>query len=104
MVEENENNILYIIYYERDNELCCLNADKKEENKEILKENENNAKDLEIALNNLPDCFEEVSKNIKECVEKKIESERELTGCFTKKYYEAGFSDAVKLILNEVMQ
>lgn len=106
MLEINENEkekLLDKLYDARNIELWELTDEEKTENKEIIENNEINNKDLQTALNNLPDCFEEVSNNIKECVNKKIEGERELTGCYTKKYYEAGFSNAVKLILNEAM-
>ena len=86
------------LYDARNVELWALTDEEKIENKEI------NNKDLQIALSNLPNCFEEVCNNIKECVNKKIDGERELTGYYTKKYYEAGFSDAVKLIWNEAMR
>lgn len=91
------------LYDAKNIELWALTDEEKIENKEIIENNEINNKDLQIALSNLPDCFEQVSNNIKECVNKKIEGERELTGGYTKKYYQAGFSDAIKLILKEAM-
>ena len=107
MLEINENEkekLLDKLYDVRNLELWALTDEEKIENKEIIENNELNNKDLQTALNNLPNCLKEVSNNIKECVNKKIEGERELTGCYTKKYYEAGFSDAVKLILKEVIK
>lgn len=106
MLEINENEkdkILDKLYNARNVELWRLTEKEKDENKEIITNNEINNKDLQIALNNLPDCLKEVSDNIRECVNKKIEGERELTGCYTKKYYQAGFSDAVKLMLKEII-
>ncbi|MBR2587725.1 MAG: hypothetical protein IKD77_00780 [Bacilli bacterium] len=92
------------LYDARNVELWALTDEEKIENKEIIENNEINNKDLQIALSNLPNCFEEVCNNIKECVNKKIEGERELTGCYTKKYYEAGFYDAIRLILKEIIE
>lgn len=105
MLEINENEkLLDKLYDTRNIELWRLTEKEKNENKEIIANNEINNKDLQTALNSLPDCFREVSNNIKKCVNKKIEGERELTGCYTKKYYQAGFSDAIKLILKEAME
>ncbi len=104
MFEINEKEkLLDKLYAARNVELWRLTMEEKNENKEIIANNEINNKDLQTALNNLPDCLKEVSDNIKECVNKKIEGERELTGCYTKKYYQAGFSDAIKLILKEII-
>mgnify|MGYP004678215317 CR=1 FL=1 len=86
------------LYDARNVELWALTDEEKIENNEI------NNKDLQIALSNLPNCFEEVCNNIKECVNKRIEGERELTGCYTKKYYQAGFSDTIRLILKEIIE
>lgn len=91
------------MYNARNVELWRLSEEEKNENKEVIANNEINNKDLQIALNNVPDCLKEVSNNIRECINKKIDGERELTGCFTKKYYQAGFSDAVKLMLKEII-
>ena len=92
------------LYDARNVELWSLTDEEKIEHKEIIENNEINNKDLQIALSNLPNWFKEVCNNIKECVNKKIEGERELTGCYTKKYYEAGFSDAIRLILKEIIE
>lgn len=104
MFEINEKEkLLDKLYDARNVELWRLTEEEKNENKEIIANNEINNKDLQTALNNLPDCLKAVSNNIKECVNKKIEGERELTGCYTKKYYQTGFSDAIKLMLKEII-
>lgn len=102
-IAENEK-LLDKLYDARNVELWRLTEKERDDNKEIIANNEINNKDLQVALNNLPDCLKEVSNNIRECVNKKIERERELTGCYTKKYYQAGFSDAVRLILKESIE
>ena len=96
-----EESIIDTIFGERDLDLSKLSDAEKEENKEIFEEDEKNRKDLENALKNLPECLSEVSNNIKECVRRKIEGEREISGYYVKKYYKAGFSDAIQLIFND---
>lgn len=96
-----KENIIDIIFGERDEDLNKLTDAEKEENKDILEADEKNGKDLENALKNLPECLSEVSNSIKECLQRKMEGEREILGYYVQKYYKAGFSDAIHLIFND---
>ena len=55
---------------------------------------------LQIALNNLPDCFEEVSKQINKSVDEEVQAQKDILGYFCEKFYKIGFQDAISLIFD----
>lgn len=88
------------------NELFLNREDKIHELKEIEKEkaifinNKICSYNLQIALDNLPDCFEKVSKQINKSVDKKIQAQNEVLGYFCEKFYKIGFQDGISLIFD----
>lgn len=88
------------------NELFLNREDKihefeeKEKQKKIFINNKLCSENLQIALYNLPDCFEEVSRMINKAVDEKIQAQNEILGYFCEKFYKIGFQDGISLIFD----
>ena len=67
------DDILNQLFLERKNKIHDI-----EKQKQILANDREYSEKLEIALNNLPNCFEETSKRIRKSVEEKIQSQNEI--------------------------
>lgn len=91
------DDILDELFFEREDKIYDLEEIEKQ--KEIFTNDKQCNEKLQIALNNLPDCLEEVSKGIKESVAKKVQAQNEILAYFYEKFYKVGFCDGMSLIL-----
>lgn len=92
------DDILNELFFNRKNKIHEL--EEKESCKEIFINNKICNDNLQIALNNLPDCFEEVSKQINKSVDEKVQAQKDILGYFCEKFYKIGFQDAISLIFD----
>lgn len=78
------DDILNELFLKREDKIHKI--EEKEKQKEIFINNKRSSEDLEIALSNLPDCFEEVSRMINKAVDEKVQAQNEVLGYFCEKY------------------
>lgn len=91
------DDILNKLFWEREDKVKLL--EEKEKQNEIFTYDKKCDEDIQIALNNLPNCFEETSRRIKESVAEKIFSQEDIQTYFYEKFYKVGFCDGISLIL-----
>jgi hypothetical protein len=97
-----DNNVIKIIdklYENREDELYVLKEKEKIELEKLLLERKNKNEELEIAINNIPECFTETIYDLKNKIEEKLEIEHNIDGYYNEKAYKTGFSDAINLIM-----
>lgn len=97
-----EDDILNELFLEREDKIHELKENEKQ--KEIFINNKICSENLQIALDNLPDCFEEVSKQINKRVDEKVQAQNEILGYFCEKFYKIGFQDGISLIFGCLKQ
>lgn len=91
------DDVLNELFLERENKIHDI-EDIVEQKRIFINDRKCNEK-LKIALNNLPDCFEETRKEIQNRVEEKIQGQNEILAFFYEKFYKVGFCDGMKFIL-----
>lgn len=96
------DDILNELFLKREDKIHKI--EEKEKQKEIFINNKRSSEDLEIALSNLPDCFEEVSRMINKAVDEKVQAQNEVLGYFCEKFYKIGFQDSISLIFGCLKQ
>lgn len=84
------------IFEQREEELYSFTAEEKEKISKKSKDYHN----IYIAINNIPDAFIETIEGIKTSIETYLETLNDVQGFENEKFYQAGFSDAINLILN----
>lgn len=94
------DDILNELFLEREDKIHDM--ENIEEQEKIFENDRKCNEKLRIALENLPECFEETSKEIKKCVEEKVKSQNEILAFLYEKFYKVGFGDGISLILESL--
>lgn len=88
------------IYKIREDEIESVTESDKKQLLELMNKRKEKNKQLEIAIDNLPDiCFEKTVDNLKKKIEEKLEVEYDINAYYNEKSYKMGFEDAVRLIV-----
>lgn len=93
-----DDDILNELFLKREDKIHELKENEKR--KEIFINNRLCSDNLQIALNNLPDCFDEVSRQINKRVDEKVQAQNEILGYLCEKFYKIGFQDGISLIFD----
>ncbi|MBO5348441.1 MAG: hypothetical protein J6A89_01280 [Clostridia bacterium] len=95
----NKESLLSFLYKEREFDILTLEKNDKKNLKELLKDRDIKNKQLEIAVNNIPNGFENIINNLEKAIQEKLEIENSINGYFSEKAYKEGFFDAIKCIM-----
>ena len=95
----NKNKIMENLYRSREDSLYALNSEDKIKLGKLFSEKKIKDEQLTIAISNIPNVFTETTKNLKKAIEEKVEILMEISSYDNEKFYKAGFSDAINLIM-----
>ncbi len=95
-----EKEMLKNIFEKRENDIYNITESERELNKKKTKDYEK----IDIAIDNIPNGFKEVRQGMKASVENYIDTLSLIQSNENEKFYKAGFSDAVKLIVDCLCQ
>jgi len=93
------NDKLNDIFLQKEEKLYNVEINDNKVNSEIFNINKVNTQKLEWAIRNIPDGFVETIKNLRKCIEEKLQSERDVGAYYNEKFYKVGFCDGLSLIL-----
>lgn len=92
-------NLLKELYKDRESDIAKLDEVDIQNLKKLLREREIANKQLDTAINNIPDGFKSTINNLNKAIQRKLEVENNIGGYFNEKSYSTGFLDAMKFIM-----
>ncbi len=98
MKNEEQDDILDILYIAREEYLYYMTEQEKNKKKELFEKHKKCSEKLDNAINNIPEGFTGTIENINQCMSNKLECDTEVSSYYNQKFYKAGFRDAIKLL------
>lgn len=97
--EVTNDSILNIIFMNKVNAISSLSKLDKQNIAHLIETRNKSYRDIQNAIENVPPCFSITRENIREKVDKHVNSIQELQYYFNEKFYKTGFIDGYKFLL-----